>query len=75
MVGDNNHLHHRLKRRWDSAQSLVIYLSLAGIPSLIAAVWPLMTELMLVVVTAGYGGILWLTRRSIAATRSNPGLV
>jgi UDP-GlcNAc:undecaprenyl-phosphate/decaprenyl-phosphate GlcNAc-1-phosphate transferase len=75
MVGDNNHLHHRLKRRWDVVQSLVIYLSLAGIPSLVAAVWPMTTELMLMVVAAGYGGILWLTRRSLAAARSSPGLV
>ena len=77
MRGDKNHLHHRLKRRWDGAQSLVIYLGLAGIPSLVAAVWPTTTELMLTLVVAGYGGILWLTRNDVVATRtrSNPGLV
>jgi len=75
MVGDKNHLHHRLKRRWDASQSLVIYLGLAGIPSLVAAVWPMTTELMLTLVVAGYGGVLWLTRRTVASTRSSPGLV
>ena len=75
MLGDKNHLHHRLKRRWDATQSLVIYLGLAGVPSLVAAIWPLTTELMLTLVVAGYGGVLWLTRRNVAATRSSPGLV
>jgi UDP-GlcNAc:undecaprenyl-phosphate/decaprenyl-phosphate GlcNAc-1-phosphate transferase len=75
MVGDKNHLHHRLKRRWDATQSLVIYLGLAGVPSLAAAVWPMTTELMLTLVVAGYGGVLWLTRRNVVAARSSPGLV
>jgi UDP-GlcNAc:undecaprenyl-phosphate GlcNAc-1-phosphate transferase len=75
MMGDKNHLHHRLKRRWDATQSLLIYLGLAGVPALAAAVWPMLTELLLSVVGAGYGGLLWLTRRDLAATRSNPGLV
>jgi UDP-GlcNAc:undecaprenyl-phosphate GlcNAc-1-phosphate transferase len=75
MLGDKNHLHHRLKRRWDATQSLVIYLGLAGVPSLVAAIWPLTTELMLTLVVAGYGGVLWLTRRNVVATRSSPGLV
>jgi UDP-GlcNAc:undecaprenyl-phosphate GlcNAc-1-phosphate transferase len=75
MMGDKNHLHHRLKRRWDATQSLVIYLGLAGVPSLAAAIWPMTTELMLTLVAAGYGGILWLTRRNVTATRSSPGLV
>jgi UDP-GlcNAc:undecaprenyl-phosphate GlcNAc-1-phosphate transferase len=69
MMGDKNHLHHRLKRRWDTTQSLVIYLGLAGIPSLAAAVWPLTSELMLTLVVAGYTGVLWLTRRGVVATR------
>jgi UDP-GlcNAc:undecaprenyl-phosphate GlcNAc-1-phosphate transferase len=75
MSPDKNHLHHRLKRRWDTSQSLVIYLTLAGIPSLVAAVWPTTAELMLTLVVAGYSGILWLTRRNIATTHSSPGLV
>jgi UDP-GlcNAc:undecaprenyl-phosphate GlcNAc-1-phosphate transferase len=75
MTGDKNHLHHRLKRRWDATQSLVIYLGLAGVPGLAAAIWPITTELMLTLVAAGYGGILWLTRRAGAAARSSPGLV
>jgi hypothetical protein len=53
----------------------VIYLGLAGMPSLVAAIWPVTTELMLTLVVAGYGGVLWLTRRNVAATRSSPGLV
>jgi UDP-GlcNAc:undecaprenyl-phosphate GlcNAc-1-phosphate transferase len=75
LAGDKNHLHHRLKRRWDATQSLVIYLGLAGIPGLAAAVWPMATELMLTLVAAVYGGILWMTRRAVAATHSSPGLV
>ena len=75
MLGDKNHLHHRLKRRWDATQSLLIYLALAGVPALAAAVWPMLTELLLSLVAAGYGGLLWLTRGDFAATRSNPGLV
>jgi UDP-GlcNAc:undecaprenyl-phosphate GlcNAc-1-phosphate transferase len=75
MTGDKNHLHHRLKRRWDATQSLVIYLGLAGVPSLVAAIWPVTTELLLTLVMAAYGGVLWLTRRNVAATRSSPGLV
>ena len=27
------------------------------------------------IVAAAYGGVLWLTRRNVAATRSSPGLV
>ena len=75
MIGDKNHLHHRLKRRWDASQALVIYLGLVGIPSLVAAIWPVATELMLTLVVAGYGGVLWLTRRNVVAARSSPGLV
>jgi UDP-GlcNAc:undecaprenyl-phosphate GlcNAc-1-phosphate transferase len=75
MMGDKNHLHHRLKRRWEATQSLVIYLGLAGVPSLVAAIWPVTTELMLTLVMAAYGGVLWLTRRNVAAARSSPGLV
>jgi UDP-GlcNAc:undecaprenyl-phosphate GlcNAc-1-phosphate transferase len=75
MTGDKNHLHHRLKRRWDATHALLIYLGLAGVPSLAAAIWPMTTELMLTLVVAAYGGILWLTRRNVAATRSSPGLV
>jgi UDP-GlcNAc:undecaprenyl-phosphate GlcNAc-1-phosphate transferase len=75
MLGDKNHLHHRLKRRWDATQSLVIYLGLAGVPSLVAAIWPVTTELMLTLVVAGYGGVLWLTRRNVVEARSSPGLV
>jgi UDP-GlcNAc:undecaprenyl-phosphate GlcNAc-1-phosphate transferase len=71
-VGDKNHLHHRLKRRWDSTQSLLIYLGLAGVPSLAAAIWPMTTELMLSLVVTGYGGILWLTRRAGAAGSRSP---
>jgi UDP-GlcNAc:undecaprenyl-phosphate/decaprenyl-phosphate GlcNAc-1-phosphate transferase len=75
MVGDKNHLHHRLKRRWDATHSLVIYLGLAGVPSIVAAVWPMTTEAMLTLVVTVYLGILWLTRRHVATARSNPGLV
>lgn len=75
MTGDKNHLHHRLKRRWDPTQSLLIYLGLAGVPSLAAAVWPMTTELMLSLVVAGYSGVLWLTRRGVATSHSSPGLV
>jgi hypothetical protein len=75
MLGDKNHLHHRLKRRWDATQSLLIYLGLAGVPALAGAVWPMLTDVLLSLVAAGYGGLLWLTRRDFAATRSNPGLV
>jgi UDP-GlcNAc:undecaprenyl-phosphate GlcNAc-1-phosphate transferase len=75
MIGDKNHLHHRLKRRWDASQALVIYLGLVGIPSLVAAKWPVATEPMLTLVAAGYGGALWLTRRNVVAARSSPGLV
>jgi UDP-GlcNAc:undecaprenyl-phosphate/decaprenyl-phosphate GlcNAc-1-phosphate transferase len=75
MIGDKNHLHHRLKRRWDASHALVIYLGLVGIPSLVAAIWPVATEPMLTLVVAGYGGVLWLTRRNVVAARSSPGLV
>jgi UDP-GlcNAc:undecaprenyl-phosphate/decaprenyl-phosphate GlcNAc-1-phosphate transferase len=75
MTGDRNHLHHRLKRRWDATQSLTIYLGIAGVPGLAAAVWPMTTEFMLTLAVAGYAGILWLTRRDVVAARSSPGLV
>jgi UDP-GlcNAc:undecaprenyl-phosphate GlcNAc-1-phosphate transferase len=60
MLGDKNHLHHRLKRRWDATQSLLIYLGLAGVPALAGAVWPMLTDVLLSLVAAGYGGLLWL---------------
>ncbi|MEM7023573.1 MAG: MraY family glycosyltransferase [Pseudomonadota bacterium] len=75
LTGDKNHLHHRLKRRWDTLQSLFLYLALVGGPSLVAAFWPMLTELMLSVVAAGYIGILWFTRKAVVTARSNPGLV
>jgi UDP-GlcNAc:undecaprenyl-phosphate/decaprenyl-phosphate GlcNAc-1-phosphate transferase len=75
MIGDKNHLHHRLMRRWDASQALVIYLGLVGIPSFIAAIWPEATHSMLTLVVAGYGGVLWLTRRTVIAARGSPGLV
>jgi UDP-GlcNAc:undecaprenyl-phosphate/decaprenyl-phosphate GlcNAc-1-phosphate transferase len=62
MTGDKNHLHHRLTRRWHRTQALTIYLCLAGVPSLLAAVWPAATELMLMVVVAGYTSLLRSTR-------------
>jgi hypothetical protein len=62
LVGDKNHLHHRLKRRWDATQSLVIYLGLAGVPGLAAAAWPVLTEPLLLLVMAGYAGLVWWTR-------------
>ncbi len=75
MTGDRNHLHHRLKRRWDASQSLAIYLAVAGVPGLVAAAWPITTELMLTLVAAGYAGVIWLTRRDVVAARSSPGLI
>jgi UDP-GlcNAc:undecaprenyl-phosphate/decaprenyl-phosphate GlcNAc-1-phosphate transferase len=63
LLADRNHLHHRLARRWPWPACLVVYLGLAAVPGLIAAVEPDLTPQMLLLVVAAYSTVLWVTRK------------
>jgi UDP-GlcNAc:undecaprenyl-phosphate/decaprenyl-phosphate GlcNAc-1-phosphate transferase len=68
LAADRNHLHHRLSRHWPWPASVLVYLALACGPGLIAALWPPITGVLLVVALGGYVGVLWVTcRRSVLA--------
>lgn len=60
--GDRDHFHHLLARRWPWPQSVVIYLVLATVPGLLAALWPLTTLPMLLLVAGAYLVILYVTQ-------------
>jgi UDP-GlcNAc:undecaprenyl-phosphate GlcNAc-1-phosphate transferase len=60
--GDRNHLHHRLSRHWPWPVSVMIYLALATLPGLAAAVWPSITETMMVLSALAYTSVIWFTR-------------
>ena len=62
LAGDTNHLHHRLARRWPWPVSVLIYLAVATLPGLVAALWPEQTGMMLLALLALYGGVIWATR-------------
>lgn len=62
MLGDRNHLHHRLSANWPWPTSVLAYLSLAAGPGLCAAIWPEMTPAMAIFAIAGYAAIIRLTR-------------
>ena len=63
LQGDRNHLHHRLSRQWRWPASVLVYLSIAVLPGLLAALWPQATGTMLVLAPVAYAGVLWRTRR------------
>lgn len=66
LLADRNHLHHRLARRWPWPVCLLVYLGVATIPGLVAAVDPSLTPPMLVLVMAAYSTVLWATRSRLA---------
>jgi UDP-GlcNAc:undecaprenyl-phosphate GlcNAc-1-phosphate transferase len=60
--GDRNHLHHRLSRHWPWPVSVMIYLALATLPGLAAAIWPSITETIMGLSVLGYTSVIWFTR-------------
>lgn len=62
LSGDRNHLHHRLSRHWPWPVSVMIYLALATLPGLVAALWPELTPTMLAVAFLAYTSAVWTTR-------------
>jgi UDP-GlcNAc:undecaprenyl-phosphate/decaprenyl-phosphate GlcNAc-1-phosphate transferase len=68
VTADTNHLHHRLARCWPWPVSVLVYLALASLPGLIAAVWLEQTEVMLLATLAAYSGVIWVTREGGLAT-------
>ncbi len=68
VAADTNHLHHRLARCWRWPVSVLVYLALATLPGLIAALWLEQTVVMLLATLAGYSGVIWVTREGGAAT-------
>lgn len=68
VAADTNHLHHRLARAWPWPVSVLVYLAVATLPGLIAAVWLEQTAMMLVATLVAYGGVIWLTREGALAT-------
>jgi UDP-GlcNAc:undecaprenyl-phosphate/decaprenyl-phosphate GlcNAc-1-phosphate transferase len=62
LTGDRNHLHHRLSRHWPWPASVIIYLALATLPGLAAAIWPSTAETMLVLSALAYTSVIWFTR-------------
>jgi UDP-GlcNAc:undecaprenyl-phosphate/decaprenyl-phosphate GlcNAc-1-phosphate transferase len=76
LLADRNHLHHRLARHWRWPICLVIYLALATTPGFVAALDPSLTLPMLVLVTAAYSTVIWVTRgRDDTGTERSPTLV
>lgn len=59
---DTNHLHHRLARFWPWPVSVLLYLVIATLPGLIAAIWLEQTPVMLLAALAAYVGVIWMTR-------------
>ena len=71
VAADTNHLHHRLARCWPWPVSVLVYLAVATLPGLIAAIWLDQTEMMLLATLIAYGGVIWVTREggSLATLR------
>jgi UDP-GlcNAc:undecaprenyl-phosphate/decaprenyl-phosphate GlcNAc-1-phosphate transferase len=69
VAADTNHLHHRLARCWPWPVSVLVYLALATLPGLFAAVWLEQTEVMLLATLAAYGGVIWVTREATLRER------
>jgi UDP-GlcNAc:undecaprenyl-phosphate GlcNAc-1-phosphate transferase len=65
---DKNHLHHRLERRWGWPKCLAIYLALVVIPGSIGALEPDLSLAMIVLSLSCYGGLLLVTRHTLADT-------
>jgi UDP-GlcNAc:undecaprenyl-phosphate GlcNAc-1-phosphate transferase len=62
LTADRNHLHHRLARFLQWPASMLVYLAVAALPGLIAALWPETTLAMLALGILVYGSVIWLTR-------------
>ena len=62
VTADTNHLHHRLARSWPWPVSVLVYLAVATLPGLIAALSLEQTPLMLLATLAAYGSVIWVTR-------------
>lgn len=62
MAPDTDHLHHRLARSFAWPRSVAVYLAIASLPGLLAAVLPAMTEPLLVLALGAYARVIWLTR-------------
>ena len=74
VAADTNHLHHRLARCWPWPISVLVYLTVATLPGLVAALWPEQTGVMLLATLASYGGVLWVTRSRRLITLRDRGL-
>jgi hypothetical protein len=66
LTADRNHLHHRLARFFQWPASMLVYLAIATLPGLVAALWPDTSAAMLVLGTLLYGSVIWLTRARVA---------
>lgn len=62
VAADTNHLHHRLARCWPWPVSVLVYLAVATLPGLIAAIWLEQTGTMLLATLGAYGSVIWVTR-------------
>jgi UDP-N-acetylmuramyl pentapeptide phosphotransferase/UDP-N-acetylglucosamine-1-phosphate transferase len=69
-AADRNHLHHRLMRRFGPHRALFIFVMLAGTPMAMAAMWPSLTWLALLLGVVGYAIVIGLVTAP-AATTSN----
>jgi UDP-GlcNAc:undecaprenyl-phosphate GlcNAc-1-phosphate transferase len=63
LSADRNHLHHRLARWFKWPASMLIYLAIATLPGLVAAIWSETSPAMLALGTVVYGSVIWLTRQ------------
>lgn len=61
---DRDHLHHRLAQAWPWPKCVFIYLGIAGVPPLLAAVWPPVALPLLFVTLALYAWGLQAASRS-----------
>lgn len=66
LAGDRNHLHHVLLRRFSDRTALLVYLAIAALPGLLAAVWPSTTGAMAATAVLGWVVVLLWIRTSEA---------
>lgn len=72
VLADTNHLHHRLAACWPWPVSVLVYLAVATVPGLVAALWPALGEAMLLLALGCYATVIWLTQeRRRPARRRN----
>jgi UDP-GlcNAc:undecaprenyl-phosphate GlcNAc-1-phosphate transferase len=70
--GDNNHLHHRMMRRFGPTRALFYYVSVVAVSSLAVTVWPSLAILALVGLSLFYAMMMSMTVGGIRSSAQLP---